>query len=256
MKSKVEYINHYGDDAKVCEVARVSTQSKQKGVKELINFLIRNEHLSPFEFCFIEYQITMPIFIARQFMRHRTFKYAEKSMRYYKGNGEDIEFYHFDEPIDYWFDEYSYNEQDDVTLYEHSVNSISLETYQQHIEKGVPSEKARSVLTQSMMTTVRVQCDLRNLLSFFKQRLDKNAQTEIRDVAIQMYEIFHKFFPITSQAFKDYILYSIKLSTKEQRLLVELIKNKFHNTNKVSDFEMSENEYEQALTKFKFVEVI
>lgn len=260
MKSKVIYIDHNGSDKKICEVARVSTQSKGEEIEGLINYLMRNGHLSPFEFCFIEYIIEMPIFVARQFMRHRTFKYAEKSMRYYRGNGDDINFYHFDDrPVDVWFDKVSYEYDVETSTYseplkedyEYHLNGISLKTYQQNFENGIPSERARGCLTQSMMTTVRVQCDLRNLMHFLKLRLDKHAQLEIREVAKQMFDIFKEHFPISSSAFEKYILNTVTLNQKEQILLNHLIDNKYY---KAEDYGMSENEFEQSLSKLREIE--
>ena len=95
-KSKVEYIGHYGSDAHIVEVARVTTGSEGNEVCGLLRYLMRNNHTSPFEFGMIEFSITAPIFVLRQFMRQRMFKYAEKSMRYTKTDGSDLEFFSFD----------------------------------------------------------------------------------------------------------------------------------------------------------------
>ena len=96
-KIKVTYVNHQGDDDFIVQTARITTESEGKQTRPLIRYLIRNDHFSPFEFCNITFDIDAPLFVMRQFFRHRTFKYAEKSMRYTKSDGSDLDFYHFDE---------------------------------------------------------------------------------------------------------------------------------------------------------------
>jgi len=198
-KSQVNVISFQGNDDFICEIARVTTSSEKKNTKSLIRYLMRNQHHSPFEFCNITFEIEFPIFVARQFFRHRMFKYAEKSMRYYKGDGSDLKFYDF--------------ENEEILITKH--NAKSLKNYQKLINKGYKSEQARAILSQSMMTKICVQCDLRNLMNFLRLRLDDKAQYEIRIIAEQMFNAMEKYFPITTEAFNDYILKSITLSKNE-----------------------------------------
>jgi len=93
MQQSVKYLYHYGSDEQIAKIARNATGSDNTEVERFINFLIRKEHLQPFEFGGIVFQIECPLYIRSQFMRHRTFSYCELSRRY---NSENIEFYDYE----------------------------------------------------------------------------------------------------------------------------------------------------------------
>ena len=234
MNQNVIYLNHHGSDEYIAETARFSTGSTNLDVEKTINFLIKNGHTSPLEFAQITFEIQCPIFVARQFMRHRMASYIEKSMRYYKGDGSDIKFYHFD---DYYEEKGINNIYNDIYIDgeifpgESPCGEVDATTrlpnliylnhamYKTLLKNNITSEKARAVLPQAMMTTFRTQFNIRSLMNFFKLRLDKHAQDEIRTVAEMMYERFKELFPLTAKAFENYVLHSITFSREELNVL-------------------------------------
>jgi len=220
-KQVVKYLSHHGSDKYIAETARVSTQSKNLEVERFINFLIRNGHHSPFEFAQITFEIECPIFIARQFMRHRIASYVEKSIRHYKGDGNDIEFFEFNENDIENFDTRIVGH----TAYHDDVNEVKLfdvckEHYEDTLKIGIPSEQARAILPLATMTTFHVQFNLRSLMNFLKLRLDRKAQYEIQELAEMMYDIFEQHFPLTAKAFLNYILNAVSFSENEMKILL------------------------------------
>lgn len=189
------------------------SQRKQDGMKRvegLINFLYRERHMSPFEHGSFTFFVDTPIFVAREFMRHRTFSYNETSGRY-----KELEprFYliNDDRPVvqkgkvgAYRFDGGSAEQYGNVyaasTLsYMHSWNS-----YQQMLDKGVAREVARNVLPVGTMTQFYATANPRNVMQFLLLRNDPNALAEIREVAEKIEAIFAEEMPLTYKAFKKY----------------------------------------------------
>jgi len=241
---KVTYLSHHGNDKYIAETARVSTQSKNLEVERFINFLVRSGHHSPFEFAQIAFEIECPIFIARQFMRHRIASYVEKSMRYYKGDGSDIEFY---------------DELNEVNM---SKNCEYLKgEYQLMLKHNISSQEARAILPLATMTVFRVQFNLRSLMNFLKLRLDEKAQYEIQELAEMMYKIFEQHFPFTAKAFLNYILDAVTFSANEMKILLWYFKEKkddehintirrlLKSENVAND--LTKNESEEFLNKLK-----
>ena len=107
--------------------------------------------------------------------------------------------------------------------------------YQDLLKLGYKSEESRAVLTQSMMSTIRVQCDLRNLMNFFRERLKETAQKEIREVAQEMFFIMKEHFPLTTEAFEDYILNAVTFSKQELKVL-RLFINKEMDDEELADY--------------------
>lgn len=170
--SMVKLVDTYHTEEDISRFAGISHESEQgPGVDKLLEW----GHLSPFEFAEATFFIEAPIFVARQWFRHRTGSYMEKSGRYTKL----MELY-LPEGV---------NDQD----YLQAVMS-NISTYQGMIDNGVPKEVARALLPVGMMTKFYFKMDLRNLLNFFKLRLDKHAQKEIRWYARRMlYELEHAY---------------------------------------------------------------
>lgn len=182
----------------------------QKRINGLINFLYRERHMSPFEHGSFTFFVDTPIFVAREFMRHRTFSYNETSGRY-----KELEprFYliNDDRPVvqkgkvgAYRFDGGTPEQYGNVyaatTLsYMHSWHS-----YQQMLDKGVAREVARNVLPVGTMTQFYATANPRNIMQFLLLRNDPNALAEIRQVAEKIEELFAKQMPVTYEAFKKY----------------------------------------------------
>ena len=197
-----------GSDEYIVETARVTTQSDKTEIKSLIRYLLRNNHLSPFEFATIDFQIKAPIFVARQLFRHRSAKFAEQSGRYTE------------------LDTVFYNAIEADGVQREDINDhcyITSELYQELIQNGITKEKARTVLPLSTMTNFRISIDLRNLMNLLLQRMDSKAQAETREYAHAMFKFFKEFFPLTAQAFQDYQLNAQTFSAMELEIMKEFL---------------------------------
>lgn len=194
-----------------------------KRIQGLINFLYRERHMSPFEHGSFTFFVDTPIFVAREFMRHRTFSYNETSGRY-----KELEprFYliNDDRPVvqkgkvgAYRFDGGTPEQYGNVyaasTLsYMHAWNA-----YQQMLDKGVAREVARNVLPVGTMTQFYATANPRNVMQFLLLRNDPNALAEIREVAEKIEEAFAEQMPMTYKAFKKYDWRDEKLELEELR---------------------------------------
>ncbi len=234
-KGFVRLVDHLGSDASIVQSARVSYGAGTKKVREderLIRYLLRNAHTSPFEQVVFTFHVKMPIFIARQWIRHRTARVNEISGRYsilvddfYVPALEDIALQSEDnkqgrqnEPLD---PELAQSIQ---TLI-HNEQERNYKTYQKLLEIGIAKEIARINLPVSIYTEMYWQIDLHNLFHFLKLRLDPHAQKEIRDYAEALLELAEPLAPMAFQAFRDYLLGSETLPAEEVRRLKELESN-------------------------------
>lgn len=204
-QGSVEYVDHMGSDTDIVAAARVSYGKEgSKGESEdrrLLEYLFRNKHTSPFEMAKIKFRIVMPIFVARQYVRHRMQNLNEVSGRYTELEDK------FFSPLE-WRGQDTKNRQgssgvlsqaDQDTadgLLEASYNH-SYKTYQALLDLGVARELARIVLPLGLYTSVIACWDLNNLIKFWRLRDDSHAQSEIRDVSNAMKEIAAQCFPAT-----------------------------------------------------------
>lgn len=206
----VRYIDHLGSDSRIVESARVSYSGASKGEeadKKLLFYLYKNRHTSPFEQCSITFNIKFPIFLMRQFVRHRTFRLNEVSARYTELPDQ------FFLPVE-WRAQDDKNKQGSISdsKITQSICSIrardayqfAYRQYTELLEIGVAKEQARMVLPVGIYTEIYVNCDLHNLLHFLRLRLDSHAQSEIQDVAKAMHSIMAELFPWTNEAFQKY----------------------------------------------------
>lgn len=185
-KGYVKLVDIMGNDWTPVEAARVSYNAGLKGEEQdtkLMKYLLRNGHTSPFEMVEIMWEVKAPIFVARQWVRHRTANWNEVSARY----TEVDEFYIPDK----WRGQDTKNKQGSVgtafTEEDYYVTCLrSLETYRGMLRDGVSREMARMVLPQSMYTKWVWKNDLHNTLRFLKLREDDHAQWEIQQYAKAM----------------------------------------------------------------------
>lgn len=235
-RSFVELLTATGSDKEFVRAARVSFNASEKDNTDecddrdikLIDYLIRNGHWSPFEMSFIKFKITTPIFVARQFMRHRTWSYNEMSLRYV----EPLELFYVPKPFRFKSKSAKQGSGEDVNEDDPRAELIeatykaSLETayeaYQRLIKLGIAPELARGVLPVSQYTTFIAATDFRNLLHFFALRLDHHAQKEIRDLAQQMLEALNKCSQLkhTLKAWENHYKNFIELSKQEQEFIL------------------------------------
>ena len=208
-KGYVAYMDHLGNDRRVTEAARVSYGGKSKGDeadKKLLFYLYKNRHTSPFEQCSITFNIKMPIFVARQFVRHRTFSLNEISARYTEMKEE------FYIPVK-WRDQDTVNKQGSIERSESKINltgqaqlayDMAMSCYRNLLDSGVAKEMARMVLPVGLYTEVTVNCDLHNLMHFIRLRDDSHAQWEMQQYAKAMRKIAEDLFPWSMEAFNKF----------------------------------------------------
>ena len=214
-------------DAAIVQAARVSYGAGTKSVsndRALIRYLMRHKHTTPFEMVEFKFHIKAPIYVARQWLRHRTASVNEMSARYSivqddfflptelrkqaKTRGQGGE-----EP---------FGEGDSNLLAKQKAScDLAFHVYEELIAKGVSRELARAHLPQNTFTEFYWKIDLHNLLHFLQLRIDDHAQKEIRDLAQQVYDLIKPVCPMTCEAFEDFRVGSMTLS----RIEIDAIKN-------------------------------
>ena len=231
----IRVIDYMGDDAAVVQSARVSYGRGTKAANEdrgLIRYLMRHRHSTPFEMCEIKYHIKLPIFIARQWIRHRTANVNEYSARY---SVLDREFY-VPQP-DQLAAQSSDNRQgrgavlegaeaervlrllrDDATqTYDHYLEMLNEDEAGQPLDasrSGLARELARMNLTLNTYTQWYWKTDLHNLLHFLSLRADAHAQYEIRVYAEAMLKTVQAWVPHCYEAFADYRMGAVTMSSQ------------------------------------------
>lgn len=214
--STVELVRASGSDADVARAAWVSNYGSDAREKDtariegLINFLYRERHMSPFEHGSFTFLVDAPIFVAREFMRHRTWSYNETSGRY-----KELEPRFYLAPDDrplvqegkvgaYRFvpgNSEQYRELEGNTKYAYEK---SWTAYQEMLSSGIAREVARNVLPVGIMTQFYATANPRNVMQFLTLRNDPNALQEIQDVAVQIEVAFAQAMPLTYAAYKKY----------------------------------------------------
>jgi thymidylate synthase (FAD) len=234
-----------GNDDSIVKAARISYNAddyKEDPVKtrHLIRYLMRNSHTTPFEMVDFKFHVKAPIYVARQWLRHRTASVNEVSARYTHVTDEyylptvlrkQSKINHQgSDPSDLFSSEEN-NEL--VGLLDESCET-SFSVYNKLIEMGVAKELARSCLPMNTMTEFYWKINLHNLLHFLKLRMDDHAQHEIVCLANNIYDLIQPIVPITCEAFKDYHVNSMTLSGPE------IIAMRTGDTSKLSSRELTE----------------
>ena len=240
-------IDYMGDDAAVVQAARVSYGKGTKKVSEdrgLIQYLMRHRHSTPFEMCEIKLHVKLPIFVARQWIRHRTANVNEYSARYSildrefyvpapaqlgvqsqinrQGRGEVLEGDEAAEVMKLLRD-------DSEQVYAHYQKMMNVDESGAVLDeqrKGLARELARMNLTLNYYTQWYWKTDLLNLLNFLSLRADPHAQYEIRVYAEAMLDIARRWVPWTFEAFEQYRLKGVSLSAKGWDVVKGLIDGK------------------------------
>ena len=242
----IRVVDYMGDDTSIVQAARVSYGKGTKKVSTdsgLIKYLMRHWHSTPFEMCEIKYHVKLPIFIARQWIRHRTANVNEYSARYSildkefylpdpehlaaqsqnnrQGRGEVLEGDQAKKVLDLLKTdaERTYNN------YEEMLNERYDGTVVDENTIGLARELARMNLTLNTYTQWYWKTDLLNLMNFLRLRSDHHAQYEIRVYAEAMLDTLKKWVPITFEAFMDYRVGGTEVSAKGKSVIQKLIKN-------------------------------
>jgi len=210
-------------DSAIVQSARVSYGQGTKMVSEdrgLVRYLMRHRHSTPFEMVEFKFHIAMPIFIARQWIRHRTANVNEYSARYsimpdrfYRPDIENVRKQSKSNrqggegPIE------AGTAEEFLKLLEGAEANYA--KYLDLTERGVARELARAVLPVSVYTEWYWKCDLHNIFHFLSLRMDPHAQIEIQDYAKAMYELIKPIVPVACEAFEDYRLNAMHLTGLE-----------------------------------------
>jgi thymidylate synthase (FAD) len=227
----VHLVDAMGDDSSIVQAARVSYGKGTKTLSEdegLIRYLMRHRHTTPFEMVEFKFHCRMPIFVARQWIRHRTANVNEVSARYTEmpdlfyepapelcttqsaqnkqgGTGKQVE------------------EAAAVARTFRETQEAAYRQYEIYLEKNMRRELARVNLPVSLYTEWYWKIDLHNLLHFLELRLDMHAQYEIRVYAEAMAEFVKKQVPVTWRAFEDYALNGVRFTAPEIQVLQALL---------------------------------
>lgn len=238
----IRVVDYMGNDNSVVDAARVSYGRGNKSVKDdtsLIRYLMKHKHTTPFEMCEIKLHVRLPIFVARQWMRHRTASINEYSARYsildnqyYIPNEENV------------LPQSTTNKQgrDGVLSQDEKKQAIDLikessekafENYSAMLnleenpdKNGISREIARIALPVNVYTQFYWKIDLHNFMHFIKLRIDKHAQFEIRQYAEILLDILKTWLPICYGAFVDYNLSSYNMSKNAIMLIADMLSNR------------------------------
>jgi thymidylate synthase (FAD) len=260
-KGFVRLIDYMGGDESIVQAARVSYGKGTKTVNEdkgLIRYLMRHNHTTPFEMVELKFHAKLPIFVARQWIRHRTASINEYSGRY---SVMKDEFYIPDlDDIHYQNKRNKQRRSEDEIPIELRQNVIDILTnkqnemykiYENFLEKNIARELARINLPLSLYTGWYWKIDLHNLFHFLKLRMDEHAQKEIRIYAEKMGDIAKKVAPIAYEAFEDYKLKSLNFSRLELDILKENLNFDNINEKYLNNKIIKGRELEEFLDKLK-----
>ena len=265
----VRVIDYMGDDAAICQAARVSYGSGTKSVSDdrgLIRYLMRHWHSTPFEMCELKLHVKLPVFVARQWIRHRTANVNEYSARY---SILDREFYI---PAPERVQVQSSNNKQgsgDALDAENARRVLDIlkrdanQAYDNYEEMSTPADEgglglarelARMNLPANIYTQWYWKVDLHNLLHFLRLRADPHAQYEIRVYADEICKIVAHWVPHAFEAFEDYRLHAQQFSAQEMRFLLEKLGPVLGNFEQEyplarDQFDMSKGEVREFLAK-------
>ena len=270
----IRVIDYMGDDTSIVQAARVSYGKGTKKVSTdsgLIKYLMRHWHSTPFEMCEIKYHIKLPIFIARQWIRHRTANVNEYSARYSildkefylpnqenlaaqsknnrQGRGEILTGDQAQEVLNLL--KHDAERTDDN--YETMLNERYDGSVIDEKKSGLARELARMNLTLNTYTQWYWKTDLLNLMNFLRLRADSHAQYEIRAYADVMLDTLKKWVPITFEAFMDYRVGGTEVSSKGKKVLKDLISGKNIN---IETSGLSKREWNELMNAFDLDEKI
>lgn len=227
-KGFVRLVDSMGGDDAIVQSARVSYgkgTSKVSQDRGLIRYLMRHRHTTPFEMVEFKFHCKMPIFVARQWVRHRTANINEYSLRYSEARDE----FYYPDPDNIEFQS-ALNKQgrmgevdselkQKVQRYFKEISERSFEIYSELNEAGVARELARAVLPVNLYTEWYWKNDLHNLLHFIGLRSDGHAQYEIRVFSDAMASFVKEVAPFAWEAYQDYVVKGMRFSKIEQNLL-------------------------------------
>jgi thymidylate synthase (FAD) len=235
-KGFVRLVDYMGGDSRIVQTARVSYGEGTKTIRQdagLIDYLLRHEHTSPFEHVIFELHCKMPIFVARQWIRHRTARLNEISGRYSVMKDEfylpprgQISLQSLDNKQGREKEAVPAELQNKVLELLKKDQSASFANYEELLNDGIARELARINLPLSMYTEWYWQMDLKNMLHFLKLRMDSHAQWEIQEYARAIAQIVKAVCPMAYESFERHILRGAKFSSDEIAAINALLAGK------------------------------
>lgn len=220
---KADYVEHWGSDLTVVNAARVSfgqhKDALDKKDERLIHYLAEHKHTSCFEHQGATLRLKVPIFIARQIQRHRTFSYNEISRRYvdsepeffwpdkWRKRAENVKQGSSDEEVHsiiYTQPESGHTIEYSTEEFFKEAAEVALAIYDKALSEEVAPELARMILPQNMYTEFYMTGNLRAWSHFLSLRLDAHAQKEVQDVAQQVRDILQPLWPVSMEALMQY----------------------------------------------------
>ncbi len=259
--ASVELIDIMGDDQSIVDMARVCVTGLKPvtNTETLIRYLMRHHHTTPFEGVVTKWRVKCPVFVARQWFRHRTWSYNEMSQRYtevpdemhvtdqyrkqatgnQQGSGENI------------------GDSDSNMLSSEAAdhNDSSHDLYSNMLTAGVAREQARHVLPMGVYTQFIGVVNLWNLMAFLRLRMDEHAQEEIRVFAVEMYSQIEFRVPIAMEAFYNYIFSAVTFSAPEKQMLCRLMRGSTIN-GKCSSWSITKREAQEFRRKLLDLRVL
>jgi len=210
-KGFVRLIDFMGGDIAVVQAARVSFGQGSKGEekdKKLINYLLKHSHETPFEQSVFKFHVKCPLFVARQWFRHRMASYNEISGRYTEMKEEFFlpEKLRSQKALNYEYEDFDGEKSKELIREIDQCNQQCYALYQKLINLDVAKEQARIVLPLALYTEFYWSINARSLMNFLSLRAEKHAQLEIRQYAQAILQMFKTKMPWTFEAFQKFIL--------------------------------------------------
>ena len=232
----VRLVDYMGSDARIVQTARVSYGEGTKTLREdagLIDYLLRHEHSSPFEHVIFEFHAKMPIFVARQWIRHRTARLNEISGRYsvikdefYIPEASSINFQSKDNKQGRAIDDVPAELKEKVISLLAEDQQNVYKNYEEMIDDDIARELARINLPLSTYTEWYWQMDLKNMFHFLKLRMDHHAQWEIQEYGRAMAKIVKAVCPLAYESFERHMVNGARFSSHELDAIKEMLDGK------------------------------
>ena len=208
---RIEYVDHMGDDKRIAQAARVSTgnDDSDRPHEGLVKRLWRDQHTSTFEHNTLTVMVEVPIFVAREWHRHRTQAFNEVSGRYSEMEpvfyvpGEDRPLVQTGKAMDYRREAGNKRHRARASAAHRMSAEDAWDEYQSMLEFGIAREVARNVLPVSLYTRFYATANLRNWLAFIKLRTDPTALHEIQDAARQVADLIQETWPTAWAAYEE-----------------------------------------------------
>ena len=235
-KGFVRLVDYFGGDQRIVQSARVSYGEGTKSVSQdgaLIDYLLRHQHTSPFEQVVMTFHLKMPIFVARQWVRHRMGRMNEVSGRYsimkdefYVPEADKVAPQSKDNKQGRSTEAFDKETADKIINQLEEGQKEAYENYSELIDSGLAREIARINLPLSLYTEFYWEMDLHNLFHFLKLRLDSHAQYEIRVYAEVILEMCRKVAPMATESFINHMNHGVNFSGEEMEALRALLDGK------------------------------